>query len=563
MGIYQDRLAKLREKIINKQLDCAIVTIYDEFLSEYTPSYANRLRWLTGFTGSNGMVVITKDDAVFFTDGRYILQAEHQLPSYKIYDMNKLSPYLWIKKHLSKEVKIGFDGNLIGYKAIAQSQSIITEGIFINIDLVDQIWTNKPNKAQSKLFIHDIKYSGCDYLTKIKQMAEKLETDAYVISCPESVCWLLNIRANDIDYNPVALTRAILYKNGTLDLFTDSIVDDELSKYLSKINILPLDSFYTYINHVNFSTDHNFANYNIVNQNGRIIEHRTNQILLTKACKNQTQIQGAIDAHIEDGVALCKFLYYMDHQHDQLSEIIVAEKLENFRKESKNYISPSFATICGFRENGAIIHYHADETSNKQIKGDGILLIDSGGQYPYGTTDITRTIAIGTPTKEQKENFTRVLKGHIAIANARFPIGTTGSQLDCLARYHLWQVNLDYPHGTGHGVSCFLNVHEGPQRISKTPGDAALQVGMILSNEPGYYKKNEYGIRIENLMITKQDGNYLYFKTITLAPIDPNLIDHSLLDKSEISWLNDYHQQIISKLSQSLDANVVKWLQSL
>jgi Xaa-Pro aminopeptidase len=559
MNIYQDRLKKLREQINTHQLDVLIVTIYDEFLSEYTPIYANRLRWLTGFTGSNGLAIITKDDSVFFTDGRYMLQAEKQLDGYKIYNMGDLSPYAWINDNFKQHIKIGFDGNLIGYKSIVRAKSIIKEGTFININLVDQIWIDKQEKPQSKLFAHDLKYSGLDHQSKIKQIAEKLDADAYLIACPESVSWLLNIRANDIDYNPVALTRAILYKNARVDLFTDATLENELAE----VNIFPLNSFYDKLKGLDYVTDHNFANYNIVNQNDKIIKHQENPILIAKACKNDIEIQGAINAHIEDGVALCKFLYYMAHQNDQLSEIAIADKLENFRKESKNYISPSFATICGFRENGAIIHYHASKESNKQVTKEGILLIDSGGQYPYGTTDVTRTIAIGTPTSEQKENFTRVLKGHIALAQAKFPVGTTGSQLDALARYHLWQVGRDYQHGTGHGVSCFLNVHEGPQRISKASGDSILMPGMILSNEPGYYKQNEYGIRIENLMIVRQDIDYLYFETITLAPIDCNLIDNSLLDRSEIDWLKSYHQKIITKLSTYLDESVVKWLQSL
>jgi Xaa-Pro aminopeptidase len=399
------------------------------------------------------------------------------------------------------------------------------------------------------------------------------DVDACIIAAPDSICWLLNIRGNDIPTTPFVLSYAIINKSGKVALFVDKDrvsekVADHLGDNVEVASVGTLKKAIKSLKNKKIWIDPASAPY-------WFFEHLKKHKLvrlgdpcqLPKACKNKVEIQGSYEAHVIDGAAVTSFLHWLDTTKEKVSEITAADKLLEFRAKNKPFIEPSFATIAGFESNGAIVHYHASEETSKELKGSGLFLLDSGGQYLSGTTDITRTIAIGTPTKEQKHNFTLVLKGHIALANAVFPVGTSGSQLDILARQYLWQEGHDFDHGTGHGVGSYLSVHEGPQRISKMPNNVALQVGMIISNEPGFYKEGKYGIRIENLVTVverhdlKEGGRkFLGLDTITRAPIDMRMVEESLLTDDERRWLTAYHKKVVEDLTPHLEKDVVGWL---
>ncbi len=545
-----DIINLLRSKIKEHALDGFLIPSTDEFQNEYVPENLNRLKFITNFTGSNGIAIVTLNHAYFFTDGRYLLQAEQELEGdFEIKDIATLDKFIF-------DGKIGYDPKLHTKRHIDQFTKL---NLVICENLVDLIWNNKPSIKTCEIFQYPVKYSGASSCAKQELIMAQMRNnkiDALIITDSASICWLLNIRAHDVEYNPILLSFLIFHNNGKLELFssTSFIADnstiysfDELSVRLKeiankKVQLDPTSASIWICNHFNspiFAED---------------------PCLQLKACKNKTEIACARKTHIADGVAMCKFLYWLEKNLANQSEISVADKLLEFRKSHNNFIYPSFPTIAGFREHGAIIHYNANENTNKKLNRDGLLLIDSGGQYFGGTTDITRVVAIGKASKEQKHNFTLVLKGHIALANAKFPFGTSGAALDILARQYLWQEEKDYAHGTGHGVGNCLSVHEGPQRISKM-GTCILKPGMILSNEPGFYKNHEYGIRIESLMLViKNKNNFLSMETLTLAPIEISLISSKILSDDEKSWLNSYHQKVFNKISPFLDKNEKFWL---
>ena len=540
----------LRNKLKECKLDGFLIPSTDEFQSEYVPNYLNRLKFITGFSGSNGAALITLNEAIFFTDGRYLLQAEEELG--KIFEIRNISTLVT----LSIKENIGYDPKLYTDSSLKKLQSI---NLVACENLVDLIWQNKPNKKNSQIFEYPLKFSGETSIKKIDNLLKHLENnqlDSIIITDPTSICWLLNIMAHDVEYNPILLSYLILHNNGTIELFSNSQVKatnltnyslDELSLRLelirnNKVQLDPSSASVWICSHLNETI---FAE---------------DPCLLAKACKNKIEIKQAKKTHIVDGVAICKLLYWLEKNQSNQSEISVAEKLLNFRKEHNHFIYPSFPTIAGFSKHGAIIHYNANEQTNLQLEKNGLLLLDSGGQYFGATTDITRVVAIGKATHEQKHNFTLVLKGHIALARAKFPIGTNGSELDILARQYLWQEEKNYAHGTGHGVGTCLGVHEGPQRIGKM-STCTLKPGMILSNEPGYYKNGEYGIRIENLMLVIENkNNFLSMETLTLAPIERNLILSKMLSSDEKLWLNSYHQKVYNKISSTLKQNEKEWL---
>ena len=452
----------------------------------------------------------------------------------------------------------------------------------IEENLIDSIWLNQPPKPISLCRTHDLTYSGVTSIAKRKTLSKKLKktnTDVLIISSPDSIAWLLNIRGKDVPFNPFILSYVFFFKNSSLDWFVDSrkLTKSLLEKLDPKIKIKTPESMGSRLKslvsnskvfHVcSNTTPFYFINY--LKQNGGLISRGLDPCQSLKACKNITEISGTRNAHLRDGVAVTKFICWLSKSGmtAEETEISAGIHLEKQRKKQEKFQEASFPTICGYGANGAIVHYQATPKTNKQIRPGSLCLIDSGGQYLDGTTDITRTIAIGKPSKEMKLNFTLVLKGHIAIATSRFPSDTTGSQLDILARQFLWKFGLDYHHGTGHGVGSYLSVHEGPQRISKTPSDAPLQPGMIISNEPGYYKAGKYGIRIENLVLVtlcpalgENQKEFLEFETLSLAPIDLNLVDLKLMSLQEINWLNTYHKLVKEKLSPLLDAETKAWL---
>ncbi|ABV75056.1 Aminopeptidase P [Rickettsia akari str. Hartford] len=589
------RINLLRSLFTEYDIDSYIIPSNDKYMSEYVPEYAKRLEYITGFTGSNGIVIICKDTALFFTDGRYLEQAnkELDLELFKIFDLKDISTTL------NKDSRVGYDPQLFTCPAISNLKLNFQK---INGNLVDKIWHNQPSEPNSKVYLHDIKFAGASHNDKINKCRKTLlssrgltagssnynEQYALIILDSSYICWLLNLRASDVAYTPLMFAKVIVTST-KLYLFIDLIrIDAEIINARPEITILPEEEFGNILKgHDNIFVDDTIASVHIMDLIAdKKVQKITDPCLTLKACKNDIEIKHAIDFHIKDAVALCEFFADLaqchlrenmdlekhnmdssfrrndiwDHEHDELNEYSLGLKLTEYRAKQEGYVSDSFPAICGFQENSAIIHYRAVLENAKKIIGHGILLIDSGGQYSGATTDITRTIMIGTPTDEQKKRYTQVLKGHIALAKAKFPKNIiTGANLDILARQYLWQDMLDYPHGTGHGVGSFLSVHEGPQSINLR-NRTVLQKGMILSNEPGFYIPGKYGIRIENLMYVKENSGWLEFETLSLVPYDSKLIDTKLLNIDEINYIKEYYNKIRAKIYDLLSPQARGWL---
>lgn len=549
-----EKLTTLRTLCAQHALAGYVQPVHDEFLSEYPPACFQRVSWLSGFTGSAGTLVVLADKAALFVDGRYVLQAAQQVDAavFSVINSGDVTPEQWIARE-APGMKIGYDPTL--FTSVMRERFVVGCEMVAVPNLVDAIWSDRPPLPATAIFLHDDKLAGESSQDKCARLAKIVAAkgaDAAFVSAPESVCWLLNIRARDVECTPLALVRAILYADGTVELLVDP----------ARLPALGLGS------HVRAVYPSSFARIggkkiicdmgqtpclllDALLQAGANILKGEDPCALSKACKSPVQIAGIRAAHLRDGRAVAKLLCWLDAHPaiETVSEMEVADRLLAFRAEDNNFVEPSFPTIAGAGEHGAIVHYRADAASNRRLVKGELLLLDSGGQYPDGTTDITRTVAIGTPSAEHRDRFTRVLKGHIALATAIFPRGTRGSQLDALARQFLWQVGLDYDHGTGHGVGQFLGVHEGPQRISKRGGDVPLEVGMIISNEPGYYQTGDYGIRIENLVVVvEKSPGFLGFETITCAPLDVKLIDFSMLTEAEKSWLDSYQGWVNASL---------------
>jgi len=525
-------------------IDFYLVPSQDEFLGEYTTEHSNRIKYITGFSGSNGMAVFSATDQdCFFTDGRYLIQARSELlGDFEIIDISNLSD--WIIAKCKDGKKIGIDPNL---HSILETENLLKKGllVFIEQNLVDLVWIDRPSREYSHIFLHPLDYSGQDIKDKKESVVERIKQnglDAIIISDPHSLCWLLNIRGRDLENTPIILSRAILYREGLIDLFSSNPLDSKVQEYFSANNIRvfkeeEFDSSLQRLSNqkigINPKSPYSIK---LKLQNAILVDEYCEQL---RAIKNYTEIKGAISAHLKDGRAVSGLIEWI-RTTQNLTELDVSAKAQALRSEEKNFVCPSFPTIAGFKGNGAIIHYRPAESTNLEIKKDGILLIDSGGQYLEGTTDITRTIAIGTPTEEQIHNFTLVLKGAIRLMTAKFKHGTSGAELDALARQDLLQEGKNYVHGTGHGVGSFLSVHEYPRSIAS----AILEPGMIVSVEPGFYKEGEYGIRIENLVLVEraQDPEMLEFRLLTLVPIDERLVDFSILTEEERAWLERYNR---------------------
>jgi Xaa-Pro aminopeptidase len=611
-------LNSLKIALKNLDLDFFLLPNSDEFASEYLPEYAKRLQFITGFTGSNAFAIIGQNKSAFFTDGRYTLQAATEVDkkAFEIYNLAEKSPLNWLLENTAnlssprrRGSRIGFDPNLQSINSIQNYQKYFGENLIcVEKNPVDSIWKNQPKRPNTKVFKHPKKYCGLSLKEKIQKIIADFDkkTDAAILTNPASICWLFNIRAADVEYSPLHLTYAIVYKNGKSELFKNTPPTPLNRGENSHARSLPSNKRGRgCVIQLDF-TQANYQLYQTLKSQNITIINKPDPCLIYKAIKNPTEIKNAIKAHKLDGLAVTKFLFWLENSIAKktakginLDEIKIAKKLLQFRKTNKEFFYESFATIAGFGSNGAIIHYHATKKTNKEIKGNGLLLIDSGGQYLEGTTDITRTIAVGKPTDEMKENFTLVLKGHIALAQAKFKSGTVGNELDILARQFLQQKNRDYAHGTGHGVGSFSSVHESPPSISKRNNGVALQAGMIISNEPGFYKEGEYGIRIENLVLveksqkqhqmqvgicnadltfaSKPKGNEhtigvtnpdqlsesFEFQTLTLAPIDYHLINFQLLNQPEKQWLCDYHYKIYQELGSKLNKEEKIWLKKI
>lgn len=568
-----NNIKKLRSQIEAFGLDAFIVPRTDEHQNEYVAPNSERLKWLTGFDGSAGVAIVGKKRAAIFVDGRYTLQVTQQVDSSVIAPMTYSYDQIcsWISKNIPKGGKVGFDPWLHTPKELEKLYSDDYELCEVEQNPVDLEWVDKPAAPMERIYLHETEYSGKSSSEKIKEMAAKIranEAQAAVLSMCDSIAWLLNFRGNDIPCTPTALCFAIVYSNQDVELFID------LNKVTADVNlpakILSLEEFPVKLSLLKSvivdDTTMPAKVISILSEAGAEIFVAQDFCTLPKACKNDIEIQGAINAHRRDGAALCTFLAWLNNADQLPNEYEAAKKLDSLRLALPLSRGLSFDTISGSGPNGAIVHYRVQKETARQLQNADIYLVDSGGQYPDGTTDVTRTVIIGgKATQEQRDRFTRVLKGHIAIANTRFPVGTCGEQLDVLARKSLWDLGLDYAHGTGHGVGSFLCVHEGPQRISKSikPG-IALQPGMIVSNEPGYYKEGAYGIRIESLVLVVPDPDHhgwLKFDTLTMVPIALNLIEPKLLTADEKMWLNDYHRRVYTSIAELVDESTKHWLQ--
>jgi Xaa-Pro aminopeptidase len=595
MSTYEARLAALREQLKADRLDGFVVPICDEHMSEYVGEYAQRLGWLTGFGGSAGNAVVLSEQAAIFTDGRYTLQVREQVDG-KHWDyvgVPETSIAEWLKANAPEGGRIGYDP-WVHTKGWVESatKALKAKGaelVPVSRNPIDAVWSDQPGKSDAKLMVHDDRYAGQNSAEKRAEIAEWLSAnnlDSTVVAALDSVAWLLNVRGSDVSRTPVALSFVLAHADGTADLFVaPEKVSDEVRAHLGNaVRLRTPEEFVPELKamagkRIAVDPDRSVAAiFGALKDAGATIIETRDPTILPKARKNVVEQAGHRAAQARDGAALSRFLHWMNETAHQggLTELSAAAKLQDFRAATGMLKDLSFDTISATGPNGAHCHYKVDEASNRDIEPNSIYLVDSGGQYLDGTTDVTRTIWIGPgePTAEMKDRYTRVLKGHIALALATFPEGTRGAQLDSLARAPLWSAGLDYAHGTGHGVGSFLAVHEGPQRIAKFTGaqagvDEPLLPGMILSNEPGYYKAGEYGIRIENLVLVEEreiagaEGRYFGFENLTWAPIDATLVDTTLLTREELRWWDDYHATVLEIVGPQLEGDALAWLEGV
>jgi Xaa-Pro aminopeptidase len=580
------RLAAFREELVRRKLTGFVIPRADQQQNEYVPPSEERLAWLTGFTGSAGLAVVLLQQAAVFVDGRYTLQAAKQVDA-KAWAVESLvdpPPETWISQHLKTGDRLGFDPWLHTFSAIERLSAACAKAgaelVAVDSNPVDAVWPDRPQPPLAPVTVHGLRFAGvteAEKLNQIRSEIDKLGVDALVLSDSHAVAWTFNIRGGDVAHTPLPLSYALVPKDGRPTVFIDhrklsNSTRDHLEQSADVREPDALTPTLTALarNGGSIALDSATAAdalSRLIDAAGGKPVRGSDPVTLLKAVKNATEISGTRTAHQRDAVALARFLAWIDREAPSgaLTEIDAVEALETFRRDTGALKDVSFPTISGTGPNGAIVHYRVTRKSNRRIARGDLLLIDSGAQYEDGTTDVTRTMAVGEPTDEMRDRFTRVLRGHIAIARAVFPDGTTGAQLDTLARQYLWQAGLDFEHGTGHGVGSYLSVHEGPARISKL-GTTPLKRGMILSNEPGYYKSNGYGIRIENLElvvateIDAAEKPMNAFETLTLAPIDRRLIEVKMLSKDELDWLNAYHARVRAEVRSSLDEATKAWL---
>ncbi len=589
MSRHATRLADLRLQLAADHLSGFVVPLTDEHMSEYVGSYAQRLTWLTGFQGSAGAAVVLADKAAIFTDGRYTLQVREQVDG-ALYDyvaVPATSTTEWLAANARAGDRIGYDPWLHAKGWVAATSKALAEvdARLIAVDnAIDRIWSDRPRPSAAPVEVHPEALAGESSAAKRDRIAAWLDTrkaDSVVITALDSIAWVFNIRGRDVAHTPVALAFALLHADRSADLFVDSgkVTPEVVAHLGDSVRLHPRDSFAAALADLGGRTivadpaSAVAAVFAALTGGGaRIVEAR-DPCVLPRAIKNATEIAGAHAAHRLDGAALTRFLHWFASEapKGELDELGAAAKLLQFREATNQLQDLSFDTISGAGPNGAVVHYRVSEATNRKIAPDSLFLIDSGGQYRDGTTDVTRTLAVGTPAPEMRDRFTRVLQGHIALSSALFPAGTRGAQLDVLARRPLWEAGLDYAHGTGHGVGSYLAVHEGPQRIAtmaggQPGGDEPLAAGMIVSNEPGYYKPGAYGIRIENLVLIEPrevpgaEKPMLGFTPLTLAPIDRTLIDVAMLSPAERGWVDAYHQRVAAEIGPLLDPDEQAWL---
>ena len=588
MSSVKTNIQRLRQWMQTEQIHACIIPSTDPHISEYTPDRWKTRAWISGFTGSAGTVVVTKDKAGLWTDSRYFLQAEEQLKDSGI-DLYKMglpeTPTFsdWIASELAAGDCIGIEGEVY---AASEAKSLIElfsgKNLNVRTDFApyDSLWDNRPAIPAHPAFILPESFAGKSCRDKIKEVlaeTNKNQADITILAALDAIAWLFNIRGKDVDYNPVCVSYAVISEHETVLFISPEKLTQEVSDYLRQegVTVAGYKEITDYLRRIPSGTSVliapskiNYHLYSILSENCIIKETAVHPADSLKGIKNATEIAGIRNAMRKDGVAMVKFLIDLEkalNNNEPVTELDIEEKLRTYRSGQALYFGESFETIAGYGAHGAIVHYAATKESNVPILPDGILLIDSGAQYFDGTTDITRTVSTGQVSDAVKRNYTNVLKGHIQLASAVFPKGTVGMQLDVLARQALWKAGQNFLHGTGHGIGCFLNVHEGPQSIRMNYNPAPLEPGMVTSNEPGLYLTGEYGIRIENLLLTIEAkttdfGDFYAFETLTLCPIDTRLIDFSLLSPEETDWLNAYHQKVYDQLSPLLSKEEAEWL---
>ncbi len=588
MSTYEARLAALRDMMKKQGLDAFVVPICDEHMSEYVGGYAQRLEWLTGFGGSAGSAVIMREKAAIFTDGRYTIQVREQVDGrhYDYVDAAAGAITKWLKDNASPGMTIGYDAWLHtrafakDMDKAAQKMGAVAKPVDTNP--IDAIWSDQPARSPAPLAVHPVEYAGKSAEDKRADVAAWLKEqgqDGVIVSALDSVAWLLNVRGADVTHTPVALSYALVRDDGSTDLFVapEKLTDEVRAHLGNGVAVRDYADFPVALGELQGKkvvADPEravAAIFQLLDDAGAHIAEKRDPTVLAKAIKNQAEIEGHRAAQARDGAALSRFLHWFSVEAPKggQDELSVAARLQQFREESPKLKDLSFDTISGAASNGALCHYRVSEESNLPITMNSLYLVDSGGQYLDGTTDVTRTIAVGEPTEEMRRRFTQVLQGHIALDKAVFPKGTTGGQLDVLARQYLWADGVDYAHGTGHGVGSYLAVHEGPQRIAAFGGmNEPLVPGMICSNEPGYYKTDAYGIRIENLVLVEErdvpgaEQEMMGFETLTFAPIDRNLINIAMLSSGELEWLNSYHAKVLAIVGPQLEGDAKNWLEA-
>ncbi|MBM3564777.1 MAG: aminopeptidase P family protein [Alphaproteobacteria bacterium] len=564
-----ERLAALRREMARLNLDGFVIPRGDEHQNEYVPPAAERLRWLTGFSGSAGWAVVTSKTAMLFVDGRYTLQAKQEVDSrlFALDPRSAMTPWAWLKENARPKARIGFDPWLLSETQLMHLRAALRrkggEAVALPRNPIDVSWRDRPPQPAAIATVHPPRFAGTPSAMKRAAITAELRADgadSLVLTQPDSIAWLLNVRGNDVPYAPFLLAFAILRGNGNVDLFTDpKKIPPAVRRHLGRaVRVREPDAFGPALDalgkagrRVRVCPDTAAAwIFDRLARTKAALARGPDPCQAAKAAKTEAELAGIRRAHRRDGVALARFLAWLAREapKGRVTELAAAEKIDSLRAEAGEFREPSFPTISGAGANGAVVHYRVGPDGGRRLKPGDLYLVDSGGQYPDGTTDVTRTVAVGKPTAEMRERFTRVLKGHIALARAVFPAGTSGRQLDALARQHLWRAGLDYDHGTGHGVGHFLSVHEGPQRIAKAGNAVPLRPGMVVSNEPGYYKTGAFGIRIENLLAVRRakpprgaERTLLDFEVLTLAPIDRALVEPRLLDGDETAWLDAYH----------------------
>lgn len=581
------RLKMLRSLMKEKDIQAYIVNTSDPHNSEYIAEKYKVREWISGFTGSAGTVVITEKEALLWTDGRYFIQAENEIKDsefqlYKMATPGYPTYTQWLRENLSQGDTIGFDGEIMSQKefeSLEEGMGSKEINYLYDSDLVGDIWEDRPKKPSTKAFIHELKYTGKstkEKLNLVRDMMEKDEMDYYLVASLDDIAWLYNIRGRDVKNNPVNISYTLISKNSANLYIDKNKIDTNVKEFLERngVSIFKYENIIEGIKNINHESslylDKERTNrwlYGNIHSSINI-KNGINYTTTLKGRKNETEIKNQKNAYIKDGVALVKFLYWIEDNigKEKITEISAAKKLKSLREKGEDYVEDSFDTISAYGENAAMMHYSATKKTDTVLNKKGLYLVDSGAQYYDGTTDITRTVALGELTEEEIKDFTLVLKGVIKLSNTKFLYGSTGHSLDVLARYHLWQEGIDYKSGTGHGIGFMLNVHEGPHRIATVVNDVILEEGMITSIEPGVYRTKKHGIRIENIVVVQKhiktdSGQFMKFETLSFVPIDKAAIDKNMLSEEEIQWINSYHRDVYNKLQDFLSNDEREWLE--